>query len=98
MNFLDDGPVETGNYCVFDRGYLDFRRLLRIAQTGVRFVIRAKTNTRFYVSESRPVDKATGVRCDQSIRLTSKRLGATIPRNCAVSDATPRQPSPRWSF
>ena len=71
VNFLDDIPVAAGNYHVFDRGYLDFRRLHRIAQAGAWFVIRAKRNTRFYVCESRPVDQATGLRCDQTIRLNS---------------------------
>jgi hypothetical protein len=52
-----------------DRGYLDFARLARIARAGAFFVIRAKSNLKFYVVESRLVDKATGLRCDQTIRL-----------------------------
>jgi IS4 transposase len=34
-------------------------------------VTRAKCNTRFYVCESRRVDKSGGLRCDQTIRLNS---------------------------
>ena len=79
VNFMDDLPVEPGDYFVFDRGYLDFRRLRRIAQAGAWFVIRAKCNTRFYVCESRPVDKATGLRCDQTIRLKSKQARRDYP-------------------
>jgi hypothetical protein len=79
VNFLDDIPVAAGNYYVFDRGYLDFRRLRRIAQAGAWFVIRAKCNTRFYVCESRPVDKETGLRCDQTIRLNSKQARRDHP-------------------
>ncbi len=45
VNFLDDIPVTAGNYFVFDRGYLDFRRLRRIAQAGAWFVIRAKVSS-----------------------------------------------------
>jgi hypothetical protein len=73
VNFMDELPVGAGDYFVFDRGYLDFARLCRIAQAGAWFVIRAKCNTRFYVCESRPVDKTTGLRCDQTIRLNSKQ-------------------------
>jgi hypothetical protein len=79
VNFLDDIPVAPGNYYVFDRGYLDFRRLRRIAQAGAWFVIRAKCNTRFYVCASRPVDKATGLRCDQTIRLNSTQARRDYP-------------------
>jgi len=79
VNFMDDLPVAAGSYLVFDRGYLDFRRLRRIAQAGAWFVIRAKCNTRFYVCASRPVDKTTGLRCDQTIRLNSKQARRNYP-------------------
>jgi hypothetical protein len=73
VNFMDELPVGAGDYFVFDRGYVDFGRLHRIAKAEAWFVIRAKCNTRFYVCESRPVDKTTGLRCDQTIRLNSKQ-------------------------
>jgi len=79
VNFLDDIPVVAGNYYVFDRGYLDFRRLRRISQAGASFVIRAKCNNRFYVCESRTVDKSTGLRCDQTIRLKSRQARRDYP-------------------
>jgi len=53
------------------RGYVDFHRLYRIAEVLAWFVIRAKRRMRFYVVASRPVDKASGLRCDQTIRLKS---------------------------
>ncbi|NJO55409.1 MAG: IS4 family transposase [Rhodospirillales bacterium] len=79
VNFLDDLPLTAGSYYVFDRGYLDFRRLRRITQAEAWFVIRAKCNTRFYVCESRPVDKATGLRCDQIIRLNTAQARRDYP-------------------
>lgn len=69
VNLLDDLPVEPGAIYVLDRGYLDFARLARFTQLGAFFVIRAKSNMRFHVAESRPVERSTGLRCDQSIRL-----------------------------
>jgi IS4 transposase len=66
---LDEVPIEPGAIYVMDRAYLDFRRLARFTDAGAFFVIRAKSNLRFYVGASRPIDRATGLRCDQSIRL-----------------------------
>ena len=79
VNFMDNLPVTAGDYFVFDRGYLDYGRLRRIGKAGAWFVIRAKCNTCFYVCESRPVDKSTGLRCDQSIRLNSKQARRDYP-------------------
>jgi hypothetical protein len=69
VNMLDEVPIEPGAIYVMDRAYLDFRRLARFTDAGAFFVIRAKSNLRFYVGASRPIDRATGLRCDQSIRL-----------------------------
>ena len=69
VNILDDLPIEAGAIYVMDRAYLDFARLARIARAGAFFVIRAKSNLKFYVVKSRPVDTTSGLRCDQTIRL-----------------------------
>jgi hypothetical protein len=69
VNLLDDIPIEPGAIYVMDRGYLDFTRLARFTQAGAFFVIRAKSNLHSYVNASRPVNRTTGLRCDQSIRL-----------------------------
>lgn len=79
VNFMDNLPVAAGDYFVFDRGYLDYGRLRRIGKAGAWSVIRAKCNTCFYVCESRLVDKSTGLRCDQSIRLNSKQARRDYP-------------------
>lgn len=73
VRFLDQIFFEAGSIYVFDRGYLDFERLFRIGKAGAYFVIRSKKNTRFYVLESRPVDKSSGLRCDQVIRLSTAK-------------------------
>ena len=68
---LDELPVHPGSYYVMDRGYLDFSRLHRLHSVGAFFVTRLKSNTSFYVAVSRPVEEATGLRCDQTIKLNS---------------------------
>ena len=67
---LDHLIFEPGSFYLFDRGYLDFRRLYCLHTSGAFFVTRAKRNMQFRVVASRPVDKRTGLRCDQTIVLT----------------------------
>jgi IS4 transposase len=69
VHFLDHLVLEAGAFYVMDRGYLDFTRLFRWTGSGAFFVTRARKNFRFHRLESRAVDKATGVQCDQTVSL-----------------------------
>lgn len=69
VNILDDLVAEAGAIYVMDRGYLDFERLYKIHQSLAFFVTRAKSNFDFKRIYSRPVDKVTGVLCDQVVTL-----------------------------
>lgn len=79
VNILDDLPIEAGACYVVDRGYLDYRRLHRIHEHGAFFITRAKSNTRWQRLYSRPVDRSTGLRCDQTIRLTGVKADEHYP-------------------
>jgi hypothetical protein len=70
VNMLDDILFEPGAIYVMDMGYIDYARLYRIGQSQSFFVTRAKTNMAFKRLYSYPVDKSTGLKCDQVIRLT----------------------------
>jgi hypothetical protein len=70
VNILDELGFEPGAFYIFDRGYLDFTRLHHIHQCGAFFVTRAKKNSRLRHRYSRPVDKSTGLRFDQTVALT----------------------------
>ena len=70
VNILDVLIPEPGSFYIMDRGYLDFERLYRIRENLGYFIIRAKKNMKFQRTESRKVDKSTGLRCDQVIRLS----------------------------
>ena len=63
--WLDELLFEPGAFYVMDRGYMDFKRLHRIAAAGAFFVTRAKDNLRFSRQRSLPVDYPAGVRSDQ---------------------------------
>lgn len=63
--FLDQINYEKGAYYIFDRGYLDFGRFFHIHEAGAFFVTRAKKYWSFRRLYSKPVDKASGIQCDQ---------------------------------
>lgn len=70
VNVLDILLPEPGAFYVMDRGYLDFDRLHALHQAGAFFVTRAKSNFKFKRVYSCPVDRATGLICDQHVELT----------------------------
>lgn len=69
VNIMDELFWEPGSIYVMDRGYVDFARLYRIQQDSAFFVTRAKKNFRFQRLYSHRVNKATGLRCDQTVVL-----------------------------
>jgi hypothetical protein len=69
VNVLDLLIFEPGAFYVMDRGYLDFKRLYLLHQAGAFFVTRAKSNFRFKRLLSQPVDRSSGLICDQLVEL-----------------------------
>ena len=70
VNVLDHLIPEPGAIYVMDRAYLDFQRLYQLHQSSAVFVTRSKTNTGLRRIYSHKVDKATGVKFDQTVALT----------------------------
>ncbi|MBW6463603.1 MAG: IS4 family transposase [Firmicutes bacterium] len=79
VHILDELVPEPGSYYVMDRGYLDFTRLHAFSLGLAFFVTRAKTNLRYRRVNSKPIDKATGVRSDQTIVLTGINTAEHYP-------------------
>jgi Domain of unknown function (DUF4372)/Transposase DDE domain len=79
VNTLDIIPIEVGSFYIMDRGYLDFNRLHCLSQVGAFFVTRAKSNLRCRRVYSHPVDRSTGLICDQSVFLTVPKSFADYP-------------------
>lgn len=92
LSGLDALPIEPGAFYVFDRGYTDFARLYRFTLSSAFFVTRAKRTLDFRCRHSMVVDKRTGLRCDQSIRLqgplTSRRYPVLLRRMVYVDPET----------
>jgi hypothetical protein len=70
VNILDRLVLEAGAFYVMDRGYVDFERLARLDDAGSFFVTRAKSNLKARRRYSRPVDRSSGLVCDQTVLLT----------------------------
>jgi hypothetical protein len=69
VNVLDILLVEAGSFYIMDRGYLDFMRLYAMHRAGAFFVTRAKENMDARRVYSLPVDRASGIICDQRVML-----------------------------
>jgi hypothetical protein len=69
INILDSLVFEPGAFYVMDRAYIDFERLYRFNKSASFFVTRGKSNMQFKRLRASEVDKTTGLRCDQVIRL-----------------------------
>jgi hypothetical protein len=84
VNVLDELTLEPGAYYIMDRGFVDFARLHRFTSAASFFVIRSKDNLDYRAAESRPADRARGLRADQTTklrgRLTRKRYPAPLRR------------------
>jgi hypothetical protein len=71
VNALDLLIPEPGTFYVMDRGYLDFTRRYALDQAGSFFVTRAKRNMNARRVYSAPVDRSTGLICDQTIAFNN---------------------------
>jgi Domain of unknown function (DUF4372)/Transposase DDE domain len=79
VNVLDMLSFEAGAFYVMDRGYLDFARLFALHQTGAFFVTRAKHGMDARRVYSMPVDRITGIICDQRIMLNGFYIAQDYP-------------------
>ena len=72
-------PLEPLAIYVMDKGYIDFATLYNFSKSNCFFIIRAKNNTVYYRKCSRPIDKTTGLRSDQTIKLTGPKTSQLYP-------------------
>ena len=79
VRLLDQLVLEAGAFYLLDRGYVDYRRLYLITQALAFFVTRAEHNTRYRRCSQRWVDHSTGLRSDQTIRLTGPKSSRRYP-------------------
>jgi len=73
MSWARTLKLPRGSFVVFDRGFIDYTWFKSLANKGVFFVTRQKTNARYRVTERRKTNKARGILCDQTIMLAGAR-------------------------
>jgi Transposase DDE domain/Domain of unknown function (DUF4372) len=79
VGWLDSIIFEAGAFYLMDRGYMDFARLILIANAGAFFVTRAKSNLQFTRHYSKPVDRFTGLRSDHVGKPTLAKSRKAFP-------------------
>jgi hypothetical protein len=92
MNVLDVLAVEAEAIYMMDRGHLDFERLFTMHQAGAFFVTRAKLDMDAWCVYPAPVDRSSGVICDQCIMPNGSRSAvATIGTNAIKLSPGPKR-------
>ena len=81
VNVLDILIPEPGAFYIMDRGYVDFKRLHTMHNTGAFFLIRAKSNTLYKRRYSHKTDTSGGVICDQAIVLKGLKTSVDYPQD-----------------
>jgi hypothetical protein len=76
---LDLLALEPGAFYVLDRGYVDYGRLYALDQAGCFFVTRAKRGMNARRISSHPIDRRTGLRSDQRVRLNGYYASRDYP-------------------
>lgn len=79
MNAMDVIPYESEAYYIFDRGYVDYKRLYNVTRHTAYFVIRAKKNLQFQYTQMNPVNEKNGVMSDQIGKLTGFYISQFYP-------------------
>ena len=76
---LDHLVIEPGAFYIMDRAYNDYARLYQLHLQHATFVVRAKNNLTVRCCASHPVDRSTGLRSDQIVRLKHRQTAARYP-------------------
>jgi Domain of unknown function (DUF4372)/Transposase DDE domain len=79
VNILDQLTFEAGAFYLMDRAYLDFPRLHRLHLASAFFVTRARKRFDCQRLYSAPVDRSSGIMCDQIVTLTNPVPRAGFP-------------------
>jgi putative transposase len=70
MSWARTLELPRASIVVFDKAFVDYKWFASLVNKGVFFVTRQKTNACYKVTERREANKARGILCDQTIKLT----------------------------
>jgi transposase len=98
VNILDNLYLEAGSFYIMDRGYIDFARLYRFNINNANFLIRAKSNFNYTRLYSQEVDKSTGLRCDQIIKVAGYYQSEDYPEKLRRIRDYDKETDKRFTF
>ena len=98
VKVLDRLVPEPAAFYIMDRAYLDFKRLHSLHLSRCFFVLRTKKNTKYRRVCSRPVDRSTGLICDQTIKLTGASSAEDFPEHLRLVKYRDRERNKTLSF
>jgi hypothetical protein len=81
VHMMDYINYEPDSFYIFDKAYVDFKRLFAITQSNSWFITRPKNNMNYRRLYSRKVDKLNGVKFDQTIKLNNHYAKKDYPNN-----------------
>jgi len=79
VNILDMIRFEANSFYIMDRGYIDYKRLFKIHESGAYFVTRAKDNMSYRRVYSHEKESGSGVIYDQSVKLNNHYASLDYP-------------------
>ena len=79
VNILDMIRFEANSFYIMDRGYIDYKRLFKIHESGAYFVTRAKDNMSYRRVYSHEKESGSGVIYDQSVKLNNHYASQDYP-------------------
>ena len=79
VNVMDLLHYEPGGYYIFDRAYIDYKRLFKLNTSLAYFVARAKDNIQFRRMYSNKFCKDTGVLLHQIVKLKGFYVSKEYP-------------------
>jgi hypothetical protein len=79
VSILDLLVPIPGAFYLMDRGYIDFDRLYGLHQSQAFFVTRARRRFQFARRYSHPVDRLSGLQCDQTVITTGADSATAYP-------------------
>ncbi len=98
VNILNTLIFEAGSFYIMDRGYHDSACLYAMQQAHANFVTRIKCNTQYRRLYSRPIEKSTGLRCDQTIILTGIDSSTQYPEHLRLVKFFDSEKKNQFSF
>ena len=90
--------LPEGSLVAFDRGYNDFNLFKSFTDNNIRFIARRKSNAKFHIVKSLPVNSETGVLSDEIIEFIGYYSKRKYPERLRLIRYYDRNSDKKFSF